>query len=254
VRVQLLNAAAKHAMKMRLLPAPLLVAVLLAAHASASSAGPYAGHCSPLWPGHPKDPGCWAWDWQFSFHPVTTSSPTVGDSSGGLHINGSWHFFYSCTGGWCHLETDDLVDYESHGIIVPKQSPGYPHPLGLGTGSVTAAADGSGDILAYCNNVNGHMRSSDGMKTWTAFATTTSNSPGGRDQARPLQSSDGTWFQVRTHLTCGRHTPTDTETAAWNCVSRATATWLLTCRRADDGLQRQTQGERRGGLPLQSAR
>ena len=164
--------------------------------ASPPAPGPYQGRCSPLWPGKPTDAGCWAWDWQFAFHPVTTSSPTVGDSSGGLHVNGSWHFFYSCTGGWCHLETTDLVHYESHGIIHTRQSPGYPHPLDLGTGSVTAAADGSGDVVAFCNNVGGHMRSSDGMKTWTAFPTATAKSPGGRDQARPLQSSDGSWFQM----------------------------------------------------------
>ena len=173
-----------------------LLVALMANAPAASGSGPYAGHCSALWPGDPKDPGCWAFDWQFTFHPVTTSSPTVGDSSGGLHINGSWHFFYSCDGGWCHLETEDLVNYVSHGIVVPKQSSSYPHPLGLGTGSVTAAADGSGDILAYCNNLGGHMRSNDGMRTWTAFATTTTGSPGGRDQARPLQSSDGTWYQM----------------------------------------------------------
>ena len=77
-----------------------------------------------------------------------------------------------------------------------QTSAGYPNHLGLGTGSVTAAADGSGDILAYCNNVAGHMRSTDDMKTWTAYATTTVGNPGGRDQARPLQSSDGSWFQM----------------------------------------------------------
>jgi sucrose-6-phosphate hydrolase SacC (GH32 family) len=173
-----------------------LLLLLLPAGTTAGSPDPYAGRCSPLWPGDPKAHGCWAWDWQFAFHPVTTSSPTVGDSSGGLHINGSWHFFYSCQGGWCHLETQDLVNYESHGIVHAGQSRGWPKTLDLGTGSVTAAADGSGDILAYCNNQAGHMRSTDGMKTWTAYNTTTVGSPGGRDQARPLQSSDGTWFQM----------------------------------------------------------
>ena len=63
---------------------------------------------------------------------LCTSSPTVGDSSGGLHINGSWHFFYSCQGGWCHLETQDLVNYESHGIVAPAPYPGIhcPRPPG----------------------------------------------------------------------------------------------------------------------------
>ena len=36
----------------------------LTAHAAAT-AGPYADRCSALWPGDPKDPGCWAWDWEF---------------------------------------------------------------------------------------------------------------------------------------------------------------------------------------------
>jgi sucrose-6-phosphate hydrolase SacC (GH32 family) len=161
-----------------------------------AAAGPYQGHCSSFWPGDPKDPGCWAWDWQFQFHPVTTSSPTVGDSSGGLFVNGSWHTFYSCAGGWCHLSTRDLVHYESHGIIVAKPSPSYPGHLGLGTGSVVAAPDGSGDILGFVNNQGGHMRSEDGMQTWTAYKTTTGPNPGGRDQARPLQSADGTWYQM----------------------------------------------------------
>ena len=101
----------------------LTITVASAASAVAPAAAiavPHAGkRCSPLWPDKTQA-GCWVWDWQFSFHPVTMSSPAVGDSSGGLFVDGMWHTFYSCTGGWCHLETEDLVHYESHGIISPK--------------------------------------------------------------------------------------------------------------------------------------
>jgi hypothetical protein len=118
---------------------PVLVPLLLAAATAGAAALPsppparkYPA-CSPLWPAGSPKAGCWVWDWQFSFHPVTTSSKTVGDSSGGLlDADGVWHTFYSCAGGWCHLSTKDLVHYESHGIVAPAPYPGIhcPRPPG----------------------------------------------------------------------------------------------------------------------------
>jgi len=64
----------------------------------------------------------------------------------------------------------------------------------MGTGSVVAAPDGS--ILGYANNQKAHVRSTDNMKTWAVEPTVTGANPGGRDQARPLQSKDGSWFQM----------------------------------------------------------
>ena len=95
----------------------------------------------------------------------------------------------SCHGGWSHLTTTDLVHYKFHGQIKP----------GTGTGSVVPSPDGEG-VLGFVNSVNGHMVSTDGMQTWAAIKTNTTGSPGGRDQARPLQSSDGSWFQM---MGCG---------------------------------------------------
>ena len=201
---------------MLLFLAPLLLAAAAEAAAELPSPAPappannYPA-CSPFWPaGSPKE-GCWVWDWQFSFHPVTTSSKTVGDSSGGLlDADGVWHTFYSCTGGWCHLSTKDLVHYESHGIVKPKPYPGI--NFGMGTGSVVVAPDKS--ILGYCNNQRAHIRSTDNMETWAVQPTTTGPNPGGRDQAKPLQSADGSWFQM---AGCG-----DAKKGAAVCRFRAT--------------------------------
>ena len=71
------------------------------------------------------------------------------------------------------------------------------------------------------------------MKTWTAHATTTKGSPGGRDQARPLQSKDGTWFQM---MGCGgskgaavcRFRATDTTLSNWTfsgMLFQSNTTW-----------------------------
>eukprot|EP00729_Bicosta_minor_P027999 gene27999-18165_t len=110
----------------------------------------------------------WVPSWQFSYHPVTPHVSKQGDISGGLFVdNKTWHFFTSCTGGWCHLSSTDLCHWESHGIITAKKSTSYPGTLGLGTGSVLPSPAHDGSILAWVNNVNGHMVSTDGMKTWT---------------------------------------------------------------------------------------
>ena len=77
-----------------------------------------------------------------------------------------------------------------------RSSASFPGKLSLGTGSVLPSPANDGSILGWVNNVAGHMVSIDGMKTWTAVKTATTGSPGGRDQARPLQSADGTWFQM----------------------------------------------------------
>ena len=168
--------------------------LLAAALVAVTSASGFPPGCHP-----PIVDPAWTSTWLLSYHPVTPFVPSQGDISGGLLINGTWNLFTSCTGGWCHLSTPDLVHYQSHGIIQARSSPGYPKSLGLGTGSVLPSPDGDG-ILGWVNNINGHMISRDGMRTWTALPTTTKDSPGGRDQARPLQSSDGTWFQM---MGCG---------------------------------------------------
>ena len=54
------------------------------------------------------------------------STPHVsrqGDISGGLLINGTWHIFTLCSGGWCHLSTHNLVHYQSHGVTTTASSP-----------------------------------------------------------------------------------------------------------------------------------
>lgn len=142
-------------------------------------------------------PGCqlpiedkaWSPLWLQSFHPVTPGVTVQGDSCGGLHVNGTWHVMTSCHGGWSHLTTTDLVHYTFHGQI----------PHGTGTGSVVPSPDGKG-VLGFVNDVAKHMVSIDGMQTWESVNTTTMGSPGGRDQARPLQSADGSWFQM---MGCG---------------------------------------------------
>jgi hypothetical protein len=92
-----------------------------------------------------------------------------GDISGGLLVNNSeWHFFTSCTSGWCHLSSSDLCHWQSHGVIAAKESPSYPQPLRLGTGSILPSPANDGSILAWVNNQAAHMVSKDGMKTWTA--------------------------------------------------------------------------------------
>ena len=72
--------------------------------------------------------------------------------------------------GTGHLSTTDLVHYNSHGALTAAPSSSYPNRLGLGTGSVVPSPDGDG-VLAFVNNVNGHMVSRDGMQTWAAVVS-----------------------------------------------------------------------------------
>ena len=44
------------------------------------------------------------------------------------------------------------------GIVQAQPSADYPKRLSLGTGSVTAAPDGSGDVIAFFNNQGAHMQ------------------------------------------------------------------------------------------------
>lgn len=113
-----------------------------------------------------KDPA-WSPSWQLSFHPVTPNVTVQGDSCGGLYVNSTWHVMTSCKGGWSHLTTTDLVHYKFHGQI----------KLGSGTGSVVPSPDGEG-VLGFFNNMEGHIVSTDGMKTWAAVKTSTTGSPG----------------------------------------------------------------------------
>eukprot|EP01047_Picozoa_sp_COSAG01_P005344 COSAG01_NODE_181_length_22873_cov_12.951392_22_plen_514_part_00 len=133
-------------------------------------------------------------------------------------MNGTYHFMNSCGGGWCHLSTLDLVHYDSHGLLKP----------GGGTGSVAPLPDGSG-IGGWHNDMTKHMVSHDGMMTWADVKTTTTGSPGGRDQARPLQSSDGSWFQMMGCGTpCGRGPCATPNPTAAVCRFKATDTLQLT--------------------------
>ena len=71
-----------------------------------------------------------------------------------------------------------------------------------GTGSVQPLPDGSGRILALMNNFGEAAVSADPLlRTWQAVPMTYKLDKGRRyrDTARPLQSSDGTWFS---HVGC----------------------------------------------------
>ena len=59
------------------------------------------------------------------------------------------------------------------------------------------------------------------MRTWTAHQSSTLGSPGGRDQARPLQSDDGSWFQM---MGCGAQMAGPTAHVGGGSVCRFKAT------------------------------
>ena len=160
-----------------------LVAVAMVAVATSLSHKP---GCHP-----PIVDAAWSPLWQLSFHPVAPNITSQGDSCGGLHVNGTWHVMTSCGGGWTHLTTTDLVHYTSHAQI----------KIAGGTGSVVPSPDGNG-VIGFVNSISKRVVSTNGMRTWAAANTTTVGSPGGRDQARPLQSADGTWFQM---MGCGQN-------------------------------------------------
>ena len=150
----------------------------------------------------------WPPHWQQQYHPAVPNSSTNSDISGGLYLHGRWHVIVSCAGGsysqfsWCHLSTSNLVDYVSHGPLVVSTHDTLGHAL-MSTGSLVPMPAEPSTIVAFFNNNTLYGVSTDGMRTWTAQPLVLPIPPapmrswmGWRDQARPLQSADGTWFMV----------------------------------------------------------
>jgi sucrose-6-phosphate hydrolase SacC (GH32 family) len=154
-----------------------------------------------------------------SFHPIVPGllgdDGLQGDTCGGLYHSGSWHLFVTVgatpgskpppgpkrrfsRGTWAHLKSTNLVDFEA--MVDPNE------PMG-GTGGVAPLPDGGVgswfNDLPQVQDMNTHqavmgISRDPELRTWetanVSYVLDLNRSY--RDTARPIQSKDGTWWQM----------------------------------------------------------
>jgi sucrose-6-phosphate hydrolase SacC (GH32 family) len=152
-----------------------------------------------------------------SFHPVVPGLlgdfGLQGDTCGGLYHNDAWHIFVTIGsapgvkplpgrrfthGTWAHLRSSNLVDFEA--MIDPNE------PMG-GTGGVTPLPGGGVgswfNDLPQIQDMETHqavmgVTNDPELRTWetanVSYKLDLNRSY--RDTARPIQSRDGTWWQM----------------------------------------------------------
>ena len=129
-----------------------------------------------------------------TYHVILTINDTAihcADAAAAIHLDGVWHWWLGCQGGWRHLTSKNLVDW--HADLLPVSGQGGD------TGSVAVTPSGIYSFLPGCGGICRRVSLDRSLNTWgpalqaklTGIRSTPTNF---RDPTRPFQHKDGRWY------------------------------------------------------------
>lgn len=132
-----------------------------------------------------------------SYHVILTLNGTAihcADAAAAIHLDGIWHWWLGCQGGWRHLTSKNLVDW--HADLQPVSGQGGD------TGSVSVTPSGIYSVLPGCGGICRRVALDRSLDKWGPATPAKLNGPSTpanfRDPTRPFQHKDGRW-----HITVG---------------------------------------------------